>query len=411
MNDSTDAHWTTSARGDHVAFSHFASPPAKIPGAPVLTVGDVLGEHLRALSEVDRRSPTTVETYRSVARKWILPVLGDKPVDQVGPEDIEGIAVSMAQAGRSQSMIMHVRSLWRDSLERACRTDLVTVTAPPLMRRSTDTARYHGPATDSSVAFEATVAAVVSAARNHPVTQLAIRLAFDLGIGRSQVVGLRWSAIDFEAQTVIVMRAATPGGVAEQALDVCAALGAETFVLLRQVRASHHDAAVWVLSSDGGLTPWSAGHLSNRWAAVRSRVPSAAGMRLDDLRARARTLPVYEGDGPPRKTPRGSGTPSPHSWGLAFDAHLCPACDGPLAFSHSDGAMGPGASELRRLLTAREDAVSMLAAKGQSNVAIAAELFVGVKSVEFHLTNVFKKLGLLNRTQLALLFRPSRIEV
>ena len=46
----------------------------------------------------------------------------------------------------------------------------------------------------------------------------------------------------------------------------------------------------------------------------------------------------------------------------------------------------------------------MLAARGLNNSAIAAELFVSVKAVEFHLTRVFRKMGIRNRTQLSILF-------
>jgi ATP/maltotriose-dependent transcriptional regulator MalT len=52
-------------------------------------------------------------------------------------------------------------------------------------------------------------------------------------------------------------------------------------------------------------------------------------------------------------------------------------------------------------LTAGEQAVADLAAQGWSNKEIAADLVLSVKTVEFHLSNVFRKLGVANRTQLA----------
>ena len=67
-------------------------------------------------------------------------------------------------------------------------------------------------------------------------------------------------------------------------------------------------------------------------------------------------------------------------------------------------SMQPSAVELRRHLTPGEDAVAVLAAQGLSNNTIAERQFVSVKAVEFHLTHVFQKLGILNRTQLSLLF-------
>lgn len=52
-------------------------------------------------------------------------------------------------------------------------------------------------------------------------------------------------------------------------------------------------------------------------------------------------------------------------------------------------------------LTPSEHAVADLAAQGWSNKEIAADLVLSVKTVEFHLSNVFRKLEVANRTQLA----------
>lgn len=43
-----------------------------------------------------------------------------------------------------------------------------------------------------------------------------------------------------------------------------------------------------------------------------------------------------------------------------------------------------------------------LVAAGHTNREIADELFVTVKAVEFHIHNAFMKLGVQNRTQLAI---------
>ncbi|MCW2931105.1 MAG: transcriptional regulator, LuxR family [Actinomycetia bacterium] len=53
-----------------------------------------------------------------------------------------------------------------------------------------------------------------------------------------------------------------------------------------------------------------------------------------------------------------------------------------------------------RALTAREQAVARLAAVGLTNRQVAAELYVSVKAVEYHLSGVFAKLGIHSRRQL-----------
>ncbi|MFC3804234.1 response regulator [Cohnella sp. GCM10012308] len=53
-------------------------------------------------------------------------------------------------------------------------------------------------------------------------------------------------------------------------------------------------------------------------------------------------------------------------------------------------------------LTEREMEVLHLIAQGKSNQEIADELFIGIKTVKYHLTNMFSKLGVEDRTQAAI---------
>ena len=52
-------------------------------------------------------------------------------------------------------------------------------------------------------------------------------------------------------------------------------------------------------------------------------------------------------------------------------------------------------------LTATERRIAELAATGKTNAEIGRELYITTKTVEWHLANVFRKLGLANRRQLA----------
>ena len=53
-------------------------------------------------------------------------------------------------------------------------------------------------------------------------------------------------------------------------------------------------------------------------------------------------------------------------------------------------------------LTPREVAICALVAEGMTNREIAERLVISVRTVDFHLRNVFRKLGLRSRTQLAI---------
>ncbi len=58
-------------------------------------------------------------------------------------------------------------------------------------------------------------------------------------------------------------------------------------------------------------------------------------------------------------------------------------------------------SHLRHELTAREQSIVAMIARGHSNKQISQELFISERTVKHHLTNIFGKLGLSSRLQLA----------
>jgi NarL family two-component system response regulator LiaR len=60
------------------------------------------------------------------------------------------------------------------------------------------------------------------------------------------------------------------------------------------------------------------------------------------------------------------------------------------------------AAEPHHDLTDREMEVLRLIAAGKSNQEVADELFIGIKTVKFHVTNILAKLGVEDRTQAAI---------
>ena len=66
-----------------------------------------------------------------------------------------------------------------------------------------------------------------------------------------------------------------------------------------------------------------------------------------------------------------------------------------------DDAAPPGPQGSRSTLTRRETEVAALAARGQTNRDIAAQLFLSVRTVEVHVDHILTKLGFRTRTQLA----------
>jgi DNA-binding CsgD family transcriptional regulator len=67
----------------------------------------------------------------------------------------------------------------------------------------------------------------------------------------------------------------------------------------------------------------------------------------------------------------------------------------------------PGSAAQRAVLSGREHRVAHLVTQGLTNQEVAKELYVTTKTVEYHLSNIFTKLGITSRRQLRSLF-PDR---
>ena len=85
-------------------------------------------------------------------------------------------------------------------------------------------------------------------------------------------------------------------------------------------------------------------------------------------------------------------------------AHRCGAT--PLAERAHEELVAAGARPRRRVLTGvdaltpSERRIAAMAAEGLSNREIAQALFITLRTVEMHLSNAFRKLGVSTRTQL-----------
>ncbi len=154
-----------------------------------------------------------------------------------------------------------------------------------------------------------------------------------------------------------------------------------------------------------------------RWARIPRRARRATADRAKDgatrklMTALVAALPA--GVRPGRAAPRAVGCSA-----TAAAARRARSCTPPAPASRSSarrpGRRRPGrssapragaAATAARVSTPAEERVARAVARGLSNRAAAAELFLSTKTIEYHLRQAFAKLGVANRTQLALALR------
>lgn len=165
---------------------HTGAAPEVSRGTTVKTWSEQwLAAHQRAVR------PKTYATDAGAVRKWVIPAVGGRRLDQITPGDVRAVAAAVEDAGLSLTTARHAQAMLTRLL-RAAQAEGYGI--PP--RSLAVELPVRGPSDRDAIPLS-DVAAILQAAqpRPHYTRWLA---AFMQGIRQAEALGLTWDAVDLD---------------------------------------------------------------------------------------------------------------------------------------------------------------------------------------------------------------------
>ena len=254
------------------------------------------------LKEVERsdRARGTKETYRSHVRKHIRPALGNVPLPQLTVHRLDQFFGSLVDEGMSPSTVRIVRAIVRVSCSQGVRWGWLP--ANPV----TNTTVSRKKVVDKTALTDDQVQAIIEAADKNgdPAMAALIILAAWIGARRGELCGLKWSDIDWNAETLTIERQIVPGEGGQYVTttktgksrtipipQAMPALRLWRSIVLEQYPEIDPDG--WLFSRDGGRTPMRAKAVTLTYSRLARSVD--APHKFHDLRHYAVTRAVTAG--------------------------------------------------------------------------------------------------------------------
>jgi integrase len=170
-------------------------------GVPVPTRSAKLAEWLPYWLEhfiKPNRKRTTYNKYAMHVRLYLVPLLGSKSLEALGPRHVRTLVAEVSRRA-SPATAKEAHRVLRTALTAACREELVTRNAASLVEAPKVPRRELTPWTlDETLTF-------LEHARRDPL-YAAFVLAVAMGLRRGEILGLRWSDVDLERRVLRVSK-------------------------------------------------------------------------------------------------------------------------------------------------------------------------------------------------------------
>lgn len=183
------------------ALRDFLTDLGRVPerGDHSVTFGYAVAAWLDYVEHDRRRAPSTVRDYRNAVNRYLLPRLGEKPLSEIGVEDLERLrAELLAELSRrtTQKIMVLVHGIFR----LAERRGWTTTNPADKVERVTVKRRA-----EFAVLSPVEVQAVARTTETEQDATLILVAAFT-GLRLGELRGLRWRDVDFANQLVHVRR-------------------------------------------------------------------------------------------------------------------------------------------------------------------------------------------------------------
>ena len=270
------------------------------------TVGEFLERWLKDYAETNT-GPRTVEGYREKINAYIVPQFGHVPLAKLTPQHVQSLYSDLLERGLSARTVLHAHRILREALSHAVKWGLLVrnvcdAVDPPKPRRKEMTALDYP---DVQKFLN-----VASGSLYGPLFYLDVYT----GLRRSELLGLRWSAIDLSHKTLSVTetlqvvkgkglmslepktdRSRRQVSLAPDALALLAGLKVKQREE-REISGVEWSESSFVFSHSDG-TPFYPNTVSKKFSELvkKAGVPS---LRLHDLRHTHATLMLKEGVNP-----------------------------------------------------------------------------------------------------------------
>lgn len=220
------------------------------------TMGKLLDDWLADL-EKEGRAKTTLETYRVHVETRIRPALGRVPLADMTTDRTRAFIRSL-QGSTRYNRLTH--AILRGALAYAVQNEWIDTNPATRVKPGKVEKDHRG------ALMPAEVGTLVRAAEaESPAMGMAVLLAAFLGNRRGEMCGLRWSDVDWEAETIHIERAWVPGaggqhlGPTKTDEHRTVSLRGDGMVVLRRWQAqqleTYGEVGEWLLSDSDGTEP------------------------------------------------------------------------------------------------------------------------------------------------------------